>query len=74
MDGFLARRANNPRFQNERRVDSGETWYLANARSTNVTKHTFSNYKSEDGNHKMSPHRNDDDGAKKKKKKKKSEN
>ena len=83
MDGFLFRRVADARFKNERRVtvgggsggggSGGGTWYLASARPTHVTHHTFSDYKSGDSNHKMTPHKGDDDGPKKKKKKAKGE-
>ena len=71
MDAFLAKRGQNPRFQNERRVSIGDssTWYLANPRTT-ISQHTFSEYKSGDTNHKMTPHKDDNDSPKKKKRKK----
>lgn len=80
MDGFLARRAQDTRFQNERRVPGGGSsavwttpWYAGTR--IQVEKHTFSasDYKSGDSNHKMTPHKDDDDQPKKKKKKTKDE-
>ena len=74
MEGFLARRAADTRFQNERRVSMGDSsaWYLANPRVT-VSQHTFAEYKSGDDNHKMTPHKGDDGSPKKKKKRKSGE-
>ena len=73
MDAFLSQRTKNPRFQNERRVTPGDgEWYLAEARATRASHHTFSasDYKSGDDNHKMTPHKGDEGTEKKKKRKK----
>jgi len=72
MDGFLARRVTDTRFQNERRVSgpsTGGEWYLANQHTT-VSQHTFSasEYKPADSNHKMTPHKGDEGTEKKSKK------
>ena len=71
MDGFLARRVTDTRFQNERRVSgpsTGGEWYLANQHTT-VSQHTFSasEYKPADSNHKMTPHKGDEGTEKKSK-------
>ena len=73
MDGFLARRAKDSRFLNERRVTGPlgpGTWYLAQQQTT-VSQHVFSasEYKSGDTNHKMTPHKGDEGTEKKKSKK-----
>ena len=72
MDGFLSRRAADPRFTNERRVDAGapRAWYVANPH-VSVSQHTFSEYKSGDTNHKMTPHKDDSPKKSKKLKRKK---
>jgi len=61
MDGFLSRRAADPRFQNERRVTgapgASSQWYIGNPR-VNVTQHTF-NDSGADTNHRMTPHKDD---------------
>jgi hypothetical protein len=73
MEAFLSRRAEDTRFQNERRVSPvgggfGGEWYLAQKRDTRSSHHTFS--ASYDENHKMTPHKDESDSGRKKKKKK----
>ena len=74
MESWLARRVNDKRFQNERRVTgvSGGNWYLEGQRFQKQT-HTFSasEVKSGDSNHKMTPHRDDSPKKSKKLKRKK---
>lgn len=74
MDSWLARRVNDKRFQNERRVTgvSGGNWYLEGQRFQAET-HTFSasEAKSGDTNHSMTPHKDDSPKKSKKLKRKK---
>jgi hypothetical protein len=57
MEGFLQRRATDPRFQNERRVAAGGgTWYYGDAAArTSVTTHTFSAANASSGGYGASP-------------------
>lgn len=61
MEGFLQRRANDPRFQNERRVTSGGgAWYFGEATTrTSVTRHTFSAANASSGGYEASPKMSD---------------
>lgn len=80
MEGFLARRAADTRFTNERRVTGtvGSTttmstaWYQG-ANRVQTERYTFSasEYKSGDSNHKMTPHRTDSPKKSRKLKRKK---
>ena len=70
MDRFLTRRAQDARFQNERRVvgfpSMTERWYNEQQpQATKVERFTFAAAKGED-NHQMTPHK--DDGEKKSRK------
>ena len=75
MDGFIARRAADPRYTNERRVTGpsgpGSRWYLANSSAT-VTHHTFAEYGNKSAEtHKMTPHKDDSPKKSRKLKRKK---
>ena len=64
MESFLSRRANDPRFTNERRVPGGSSWYAQPSRPTVVEMHTFSA-----SNYETSPKMSDEKPKKKKKRK-----
>jgi hypothetical protein len=64
METFLSRRANDPRFANERRVPgAGGSWYSQPSRPTVVEVHTFSA-----SNYETSPKVGDEKPKKKKRK------